>query len=142
MTVSPSNQSERLSVLSQAPAQLVKQFAEDLLPALGTIEVLQNRTGLVMLPAADTVAGTNFYLGEVLLAEAQVRLNGVEGYGACLGRDLEQALAIAILDAAAGAGHECNAIAAFVEQQQSALTAADDRLLRQVEATRVEMETF
>jgi len=129
-------------VLSQAPAGPVKQFVEDLLPSLGTIEVLQNRTGLVMLPAADTVDGTNFYLGEVLVAEAHIRLDGTEGYGACLGRDLEQALAVAILDAAASAGHKQAAIAAFVEQQQAALDAADNRLLRQVEATRVEMETF
>lgn len=131
-----------LSILSQAPAQQVKQFADDLVPQLGSIEVLQNRTGLVMLPATDSVQGTAFYLGEVLLAEAHVRLGSAEGYGACLGRDLEHALAVAILDAAISAGRQADRIAAFVKEQGHALAAADEQLLRAVEATRVEMETF
>ncbi|MBC8078179.1 MAG: phosphonate C-P lyase system protein PhnG, partial [Chloroflexales bacterium] len=94
--VTPSEeQAAWLSILSRAPADIVKQFADDLLPALGPIEVLHNRTGLVLLPMADTVTGTPFYLGEVLLAEAYVQLAEGSGYGACLGRDLEQALALA-----------------------------------------------
>jgi alpha-D-ribose 1-methylphosphonate 5-triphosphate synthase subunit PhnG len=136
------DQAAYLSILSQAPAQQVKQFADDLLPLLGAVEVLQNRTGLIMLPATDSVQGTAFYLGEVLIAEAHVRLADVEGYGACLGRDLQHALAVAILDAALRAGQQTDQIATFVDEQGRALAAADDQLLRAVEATRVEMETF
>ena len=88
-------QSHCLSVLSQAPASEVKSFADSLIPELGQIEVLQNRTGLAMLPMQDPVQGTTFYLGEVLLAEAHVSLvnHCVEGYAACLGRDVEHARA-------------------------------------------------
>lgn len=135
-------QAAYLSVLTRAPSDEVKQFAEALIPSLGPIDVLQNRTGLVMLPMTDPVEGGLFYLGEVLVAEAQVRLMGAEGYAACMGRDLEQALAIALIDAAYTAGVAQESIAHFVAEQARRLDEADRDLLRLVEATRVEMETF
>jgi alpha-D-ribose 1-methylphosphonate 5-triphosphate synthase subunit PhnG len=131
-----------LSVLSRAPAAEVKRFADALVPALEPIQVLTNRIGLVMLPMSEPVKGTLFYLGELLIAEARVRVGGVEGYAACLGRDLEQALALALIDAANAAGLAQNEIAEFLKAQAARLQEADEQLLRWVEATRVEMETF
>jgi alpha-D-ribose 1-methylphosphonate 5-triphosphate synthase subunit PhnG len=136
------SQSEYLSVLSHAPADEVKTFVDNLLPDLGNVQVLSNRTGLVMLPYTDTVQGTVFHLGEVLMAAAHVRLGEQEGYGACLGRDLEQALAIAVLDAALQAGQLTDQIEPFVAEQAQNQAQADDLLLRKVETTRVELETF
>ncbi len=133
---------EVLSSLSMAPAEAVKGFAEELIPELGPIEVLVNRTGLVMLPMVETAKGTTFYVGEVLVAEARVRLGGAEGYAACLGRDLQQALALALIDGAGAAGMAADRISAFVLEQSKYLAEADELLLRQVEATRVRMETF
>src|SRR5262245_56616510 len=135
-------QSTYLGVLSRSPAVAVKQFADGLIPALEPIEVLRSRTGLVMVPMQDTGQGATFYLGEALIAEAHVRLGDVEGYAACLGRDLEQALAIALIDAAVTAGVALEPIAAFIQVQADALAEADRRLIAQVETTRVEMETF
>jgi alpha-D-ribose 1-methylphosphonate 5-triphosphate synthase subunit PhnG len=136
------NQSTLLSTLARADAGAVKAFVEDLIPALEPISVLVNRTGLAMLPMEETVSGEAFYLGEVLLSEAHVRAAGAEGYAACLGRDLQQALAIALLDAAYAAGRDREHIAAFVAAQAAALDAADAALGQQVEHTRVELETF
>ncbi|NTU84967.1 MAG: phosphonate C-P lyase system protein PhnG [Chloroflexales bacterium] len=135
-------QPDYLSTLSRSPAAAVKDFAEELLPRLGAVEVLANRTGLVMVPMRDTAQGAAFYLGEVLLAEARVRVGDAEGYGACLGRDLTQALAIALLDAALTAGIHQERIAAFVQAQAAELAAAEQALSSQIEATRVELETF
>ena len=139
-------QSEYLSVLSQAPADAVKALAEEILPSVEPITVLTNRTGLVMLPYTDNAKGTIFHLGEVLVAEAHIRLGvdegGVEGYGMCLGRDLVQAMAIAVLDAAVTANSNVDTIMAFVSEHAALLAAADDQLLRSVESTRVEMQTF
>lgn len=137
------SQSEYLSILTHSPAEAVKLFADEIIPSLGTIVVLQNRTGLVMLPYTDTAKGARFHLGEVLVAEAHIRLeSGVEGYAACTGRDLLQALAVAILDAALQSNIQEDVIAAFITKQQESQRQTDEQLLRQVEATRVEMETF
>lgn len=68
-----------LDTLARAEDGRMKALAEDLLPLLGTVEVVQSHTGLVMLPLRDTVASTDFHLGEVLVAEAHIRLPGVSG---------------------------------------------------------------
>jgi alpha-D-ribose 1-methylphosphonate 5-triphosphate synthase subunit PhnG len=136
------DQSEYLSVLCRAPAHEVKQFAEALIPELGLIEVVQNRTGLVMLPMRESVRGNDFFLGEVLVAEAHVRLDNAEGYAACLGRDLQQALAIALIDAAYLSTSADERIAAFVHKHAQLQATADAHLMQQVAATKVEMETF
>jgi alpha-D-ribose 1-methylphosphonate 5-triphosphate synthase subunit PhnG len=132
-----------LTTLTHAPPEAVKLLAESVIPHLEPINVLQSRTGLVMVPYTDSTQGTTFHLGEALIAEAHVEIaNGVQGYAACLGRDLEQAMAVALLDAALTAGIERDRILAFVHEQARIQAEADDELLRQVEATRVEMETF
>jgi alpha-D-ribose 1-methylphosphonate 5-triphosphate synthase subunit PhnG len=134
---------ETLTVLAHADPAAVKAFAETLLDVLGVPEVLVNRTALVMVPYRDTARGAVFHLGEVQVAEAGVRLpGGEEGHAICLGRDLEQALAVALVDAAMAAGIAAEAIAAFVALHHGRQAETDAAMLRDVEATRVAMETF
>ncbi len=137
-------QTNTLTALSATESQELKSFTEGLLAELGDINVLTNRTGLVMLPYRDTAQGELFHLGEVLISEAHVKLEqfNAEGYAACLGRDLEQALAIAILDASLSAQIQLEQIEPFIAKQILKQSEADEKLLKQVEATRVEMETF
>lgn len=133
-----------LDTLARMDAGRLKAEAEALLPELGAVEVIRSRTGLVMLPMRDTVEGTDFHLGEVLVAEAHVRLAGhdAEGYGMIVGRDLERAMAMALIDAARTAGIATGRIAAVLAEAAAETAAAEDALLRRVAATRVEMETF
>ncbi|TDQ67192.1 alpha-D-ribose 1-methylphosphonate 5-triphosphate synthase subunit PhnG [Maritalea mobilis] len=131
-----------LATLARGNDAEIKQFAEQLLADIDEVEVIKNRTGLVMLPMRDTVEGTAFHLGEVLVAEAHIRALGQEGYGMKTGRDLEAAMAIAVIDAAWQAGHELSTIDAFVAAQADAIAANDNERMRAVEATRVNMETF
>lgn len=130
-----------LDILARADAARLAALAESLLSRLGAVEVVHSRTGLVMLPMRDTVQGTDFHLGEVLVAEAHIRAAGTEGYGMVVGRDLERAMAMAVVDAAAALGQTPD-IRRFLQTEAEAQTAADTDRLRQVEATRVNMETF
>ncbi len=129
-----------LSTLARSCPDRLKALAETVLPQLGAVEVVQSRTGLVMLPVRDTVQGTDFFLGEVLVAEAHIRAKGVEGYGMVTGRDLERAMAMAVLDAGRALG--LPEVAAFATRETAVQAEEDTALLRRVEATRVEMETF
>ncbi len=135
---------DTLSILAQAPAQTVKRFAESLLAGLGEVKVDRNRSGIVMLPHRDTAKGSAFYIGEILIAEAFVTLTShdAHGYGACLGRDTEQALAVAVLDAALRSQLHTADIFDFVEDQRRIQRSADFELRKSVEETKVEMETF
>ncbi|MDP2739569.1 MAG: phosphonate C-P lyase system protein PhnG [Pseudorhodobacter sp.] len=130
-----------LAVLARADLARLIAFAETLLPQLGAVEVVQSRTGLVMLPMRDTVQGTDFHLGEVLVTEAHLRAAGAEGYGMVVGRNLERAMAIAVVDATAGRGQTPD-IRAFLHQEATVIAAADTARLHEIEATRVDMETF
>lgn len=130
-----------LDILARADAARLMALAEHLLPSLGTVEVINSRTGLVMLPMRDTVQGTDFHLGEVLVAEAHIRASDTEGYGMVVGRDLERAMAMAVVDAAASLG-QTPAIRTFLHEEAAAIAATDTARLCEIEATRVEMETF
>lgn len=135
---------DTLSVLAQCPPDQLKQFVDSVLPELGDVDVIKNRSGITMLPYRDSAKGTTFLLGEVLVSEAHVRLrqHDAEGYGACIGRDTVQALAVAILDAALRAGQHPARIEQFVQAQRAVLAQTEAALMAQVDATRVQMETF
>lgn len=133
---------QMLSILARADEAQLKAFAEPLIASLGDIEVTQNRTGLVMLPMRDTAQGTHFHLGEVLVSEARISSGEHEGYGMRRGRDLEAAMAMAVVDLAVARGAETEACTKFLKAEAEAQSAADDVTLRAVEATRVDMETF
>lgn len=130
-----------LATLARADVVRLTELAEALLPQLDQVEVLQSRTGLVMLPLRDTVKGTDFHLGEVLVAEAHLRATGCEGYGMVVGRNLEQAMAMAVVDAVASLGQSPE-IQAFLTAEAAEIAARDTARLCEVEATRVDMETF
>lgn len=131
-----------LSILARADATRLNPFAETLIPLLGDIDVIENRTGLVMLPMRDTAKGTHFHLGEVLVSEARISALGCDGYGMRRGRDLETAMAMALVDLAVAAGVAARECGDFLRSEQDAQAAEDDDRLRRIEATRVDMETF
>lgn len=138
-----------LSVLCRAEAGWLIAQADALLPELQELglEVVQNRTALTMLPMRDTRGGGAFYLGEVLVAEAHVRVGhqeggALQGYAAVLGRDLVQALAAAVLDAAGQLPQFGQRVTGLVNAERQRQEQEDELLLREIEATRVEMETF
>jgi len=133
---------DTLGTLARANAGELKSFAETLIPDLGEIEILGSQSGLVMLPIRDTARGVAFHLGEVLMSEAHVRKGNAQGYGMRRGHDLEASMAMALVDLAMATDvrvPDCNA---FCDWQAKALEAADKDVLRCVEATRVNMETF
>ncbi|QRM33279.1 phosphonate C-P lyase system protein PhnG (plasmid) [Microvirga sp. VF16] len=133
-----------LEILASGGPDAVKACAETVLNGLGEISVITNRTGLAMLPYQDTVRGTAFHLGEVLVAEAHIRVpdRGVEGYGAIVGRDLEHAMAVAVIDAAIAASHNILSIVELLDAECAHQEESDRERLKKVEATRVQMETF
>lgn len=133
-----------LDILARSRPEAIKAFAETHIDDLGPIEVVVSRTGLAMLPYVDTVQNTAFHLGEVLMSEAHIRLpeRGVEGYGAVIGRDLEQSMAMAVIDACMAAGIGLAEIRTFLADEQRLQAQADETRLRKVESTRVRMETF
>ena len=137
------NHAAALNILARARPERLKHLAETLLLEMGEIAVLTNRTGLVMVPMRDTVENVDFHLGEVLVSEAHIAgAAGHVGYGMVTGRDLERAMAMAVLDLRLAEQGGDPAIAKFLAEESEFFAAEEDCRMRQVEATRVEMETF
>lgn len=134
--------SHLLSVLALADAGRIKAFAETLFASLAEIEVSHSRTGLVMLPMRDTAGGTAFLLGEVLVSEAHISAGDFEGYGMRRGRDLEAAMAMALVDLAVANDVDVDRCTAFCADEAAIQAIKDRETLCRVEATRVDMETF
>ena len=133
---------DTLSTLARADAVRLKAFSETLIADMGDIEVLHSRSGLVMLPMRDTAGGVAFHLGEVLVSEAHIRMGDAQGYGMRRGHDLEASMAMALVDLAMAAGVRVSDCEAFCDAEAQRLAAQDAAVLRRVEATRVNMETF
>ena len=134
---------EALNLLARARPEGLKALAESLLDGLGEITVITNRTGLGMVPMRDTVENVDFHLGEVLVSEAHIADgNGRAGYGMITGRDLERAIAMAVIDLALAIQPTSDPITQFLATERAHLAQLDDARMRRVEATRVEMETF
>lgn len=133
---------DALGTLARADADKLKSFAETLIADLGDVDVLQSRSGLVMLPIRDTAGGVAFHLGEVLMSEAHIRKGDAVGYGMRRGHDLEASMAMALVDLAMATDVRAPDCKAFCAAQAEALDEADKNVLRRIEATRVNMETF
>jgi alpha-D-ribose 1-methylphosphonate 5-triphosphate synthase subunit PhnG len=54
---------------------------------------------LTMIPAEDSLERQRFYLGEALTTECEVAVNGLAGFGLCLGDEPVRAYCIAVVDA-------------------------------------------
>ncbi len=54
---------------------------------------------LTMIPAEDSLEGQKFYLGEALTTECEVTVDGLDGFGLCLGDEPVRAYSLAVVDA-------------------------------------------
>lgn len=73
---------------------------------------------LTMIPAEDSLEGQKFYLGEALTTECEVTVDGLDGFGLCLGDEPVRAYSIAVVDALLhGGGPVPQEIEAFLREQ-------------------------
>lgn len=98
---------------------------------------------LVMIQAKEPVKGSRFYLGEALVCEAMVEVDGVKGMAVTLGDDFEKVLAMSVLDAAFNLqAPECAGIEeALLELEQKQLD-MQERENGMYQRTRVHFESL
>ncbi len=81
---------------------------------------------LTMIPAEDSLEGQKFYLGEALTTECEVEVDGLPGFGLCLGDEPVRAYSIAVVDALLHSGHAAPAeVEAFLREQGEAVRKRD-----------------
>lgn len=129
---------ELQEILAEGNLMVWLRLAEEIAQKHDVQVLKAPETCTVMLQATDSVELTPFYLGEVLITEAAVSLDGVTGYGFALEDDLQRAVCTAVIDAALSAGVEeepyIRAIIATEEQRLIGLRQTEASL---VAATKV-----
>ncbi len=99
-------------------------------------------TGLIMLRGRTGGGGAPFNLGEATVSRASVRIDSGEiGHGYCLGRDLEKAQLIAIIDALYQREPE-NIDFAILRPLRDIAWVADKQQREETAATKVEFFTM
>ena len=76
---------------------------------------------LTMLRAEDSLEHQEFYLGEALTTECEVQVNGMPGYGVCLGDEPQRGYCLAVVDALRHGGATEGAVDAFLSQHRAVL---------------------
>lgn len=86
----------------EARAEVLETWADHLLNALGSVDVLVDpRPALVMMEARDSVERERFCVGELLVTECQILVANKSYWGRVLGNQPLRAFGMAVLEAAA-----------------------------------------
>jgi alpha-D-ribose 1-methylphosphonate 5-triphosphate synthase subunit PhnG len=134
---------ERTRVLILGSPDLALGWAAEI-RAQHRVEILQApRAGLVMAQVRESARRSVFNLGEVLVTEAKVRVDGFPGLGLVRGWDESLAESLAIIDA--GCRAQISLTQAWEEKLVEASKILDERLSeerRRLETTRVDFQTM
>jgi alpha-D-ribose 1-methylphosphonate 5-triphosphate synthase subunit PhnG len=120
---------ERAELLAHAEPPDLVALADRITAASDVRVEAQPQVGMVVLEVREPVAEERFHLTEVLVTEARVSVDGAPGWAMRTGDDRLAALAAAVCDGAAEAGHaltgEVHALCAATAARRAADDAAE-----------------
>lgn len=87
-------------ILSKADRDTIIGLANRIREKHEMIVVKEPEKALAMIKMREPVKESLFYLGEVIVTEATVSVNGITGTAVAMGDDFEKTCAMAIIDAA------------------------------------------
>lgn len=134
----------RLSkILVEGNQELMKQIAINI-EEISSIKIERSpQTGLVMMKTRDSVSKQPFYMGEVLVTECVVEVEGVAGIGILMGENPERAYQIALIDAAFNAKLPIiNHWITLLEEEERKISARQEKELAMASSSRVNFDTM
>lgn len=92
-------------ILAKAPVEEVEKLAEGYMKKNEVLMIKEPEKSLAMIQVREPVKGCLFYLGEVIVCETEILLNGkYHGKAVTAGEDRKKVLYMAVLDACRNAG--------------------------------------
>ncbi|MGC7870752.1 phosphonate C-P lyase system protein PhnG [Desulfosporosinus sp. SYSU MS00001] len=91
---------KRTEILIKGSAEVSAKLAQEILQAYDVKIIEESKNSLVMVKVRESAQRGLFYLGEVLITECKVMINGFLGIGMVKGHELTLAYNLAIIDAA------------------------------------------
>lgn len=133
---------ERFELIGICRREKLISLSEEVRKELNIRVIKQNRA-LIMMRARDSIEGEIFNLGEVLVSECWVEVEGVLGYFMVLGDDPERALAGAIVDAVCELGHPLSkGIMDVLKKEKTYYESERAKEWMRIKGTRVEFEVM
>ena len=86
-------------ILCECELQPLQAFVQELEPECKVAVIRHPAIGSLMIRAEDSVEGQPFYLGEALVTECEINVDGQAGFGLCLGDEPVRSYCIAFVDA-------------------------------------------
>jgi len=91
-------------ILAKADQETVAALSAEIQEAYTPVIVKEPGKTLAMIRMREPVRRSLFYLGEVIVCEAAVEIDGAKGFAVLMGDDTEKVLDMAVIDAAANKG--------------------------------------
>jgi len=91
-------------ILAKADRSVVVSLSADIQKAHRPVIVKEPGKTLTMIKMREPVKQSLFYIGEVIVCEAAVEIDDVQGIAVLMGDDVEKTLDMAIIDAAINKG--------------------------------------
>jgi len=91
-------------ILTNTDRQSIASLSAAVRAVYKPVIITQPGKSLAMVKMREPVKQSLFYIGEVIVCEAVVELDGVKGVAVAMGDDLEKTLDMAIIDAAINKG--------------------------------------
>jgi alpha-D-ribose 1-methylphosphonate 5-triphosphate synthase subunit PhnG len=105
-------------ILCECAADALEAFVRELEPLHEILVVRPPAVCMTMVRAEDSVESQPFYLGEVLVTDCEVQVDGQAGYGLCMGDEPVRCYCMAVIDALLlSDGPGVNEVHAFLEGQ-------------------------
>lgn len=125
-------------ILAESDLSMWEEISVDLASHYQVKVIQEPETCLVMMPARDSARQNAFFLGEVLVTEAVVEIDGHRGYGLAMEDRPEQALTYAIIDAALNGNlPEAEQINQLLGEAREEINKRLEREKRMIASTRV-----
>ena len=86
-------------IICECELEPLEAFVKGLEPNCAIQVVRHPAVGTTMIRAEDSVEGQPFYLGEALITECELNIDGQPGFGLCLGDEPVRSYCMAFLDA-------------------------------------------
>jgi alpha-D-ribose 1-methylphosphonate 5-triphosphate synthase subunit PhnG len=86
-------------IICECDLEPLEAFVMELEPHCAIQVVRHPAVGTTMIRAEDSVEGQPFFLGEALITECELNIDGQPGFGMCLGDEPVRSYCMAFLDA-------------------------------------------
>lgn len=106
-------------IMSKADRDAVIKMADKIRKKHELVVIKEPEKALAMIKMREPVKESLFYLGEIIVTEATVSVDGVSGTAVAMGDDFEKTFSMAVVDAACNQGcFEDESILLELEEEQ------------------------